>query len=357
MNTPYKILILGASYGSLLATKLLLAGHTVKLVCLPAEAELINHEGAIVRMPVKRRDGLVEIDSRKLPGKLSADGPGAVNPADYDLVALAMQEPQYRSPGVRELLDAVAKSKVPCMSIMNMPPLPYLKRIPGINADACRSAYTDPTVWESFDPKLMTLCSPDPQAFRPPEEKVNVLQVRLPTNFKAARFDSDAHTQILRNLAADIEAVRFDAGDGEKIELPVKLKVHDSVFVPLAKWSMLLAGNYRCVQKDGMRSIKDAVHSDIDTTRAVYQWVASVCKAFGAADTDLVPFVKYADAAFFLGSPSSAARALANGAPNIERVDRLVQTVAAQKGMRCDEVDRIVELVDGWVESNRRKAA
>ena len=356
-NPRYNILILGASYGSLLAAKLLHAGHTVKLVCLPAEAELINKEGAIVRMPVKGRDGLVEIDSRKLPGKLSADGPGAVNPADYDLVALAMQEPQYRSPGVRELLDAVAKSKVPCMSIMNMPPLPYLKRIPGINADACRSAYTDPTVWESFDPKLMTLCSPDPQAFRPPEEKVNVLQVRLPTNFKAARFDSDAHTQILRNLAADIEAVRFDAGDGKKIELPVKLKVHDSVFVPLAKWSMLLAGNYRCVQQDGMRSIKDAVHSDIDTTRAVYQWVASVCKALGAAETDLVPFLKYADAAFSLGSPSSAARALANCAPNIERVDRLVRTVAAQKGMQHDEVDRIVKLVDGWVESNRRKAA
>ena len=356
MQKTYKILIMGASYGSLLATKLLLAGHTVKLVCLPAEAELINKEGARVRLPVKGRDGLVEIDSRKLPGKLSADGPGAVNPADYDLVALAMQEPQYRSPGVRELLDAVAKSKVPCMSIMNMPPLTYLKRIPGINVDACRSAYTDPTVWDNFDPKLLTLCSPDPQAFRPPEEKVNVLQVRLPTNFKAARFDSDAHTAILRQLESEIEAIRFDTGDG-KIELPVKLKVHESVFVPLAKWSMLLAGNYRCVQKDGMRSIKEAVHSDIEASRAVYNWVAKLCLSLGAAEKDLVPFEKYANAALSLESPSSAARALAAGAPNIERVDRLVQLIAAQKGMHSDEVDTIVALVDGWVEANRRKAA
>src|SRR3989454_4691254 len=108
---PRKILIFGASYGSLLAIKLLLAGHTVKLVCLPAEAELINKEGIRVRMPVKGRAGLIEIDSRTLPGKLSADGPGAIVPADYDLVALAMQEPQYRSPGVRELLDAVAISR------------------------------------------------------------------------------------------------------------------------------------------------------------------------------------------------------------------------------------------------------
>src|SRR5216684_6581117 len=245
MHATYKILIMGASYGSLLAAKLLFARHTLKLVCLPAEAELINREGIRVRMPIKGREGLVEIDSRKLPGKLSADGPQAVNPADYDLVALAMQEPQYRSPGVRELLDGVARSKVPCMSIMNMPPLTYLKRIPGLNADGCRSAYTDPTVWDNFDPKLLTLCSPDPQAFRPPEEKVNVLQVRLPTNFKAARFDSDAHTAILRQLESDIEASRFNG-----IELPVKLKVHDSIFVPLAKWAMLLAGNYRCVLKD-----------------------------------------------------------------------------------------------------------
>ena len=94
MHTTYNVLIMGASYGSLLATKLLLGGHSVKLVCLPDEAELINKEGTRVRMPVKGRDELVEIDSRQLPGKLSAATPDAVDPADYDLVALAMQEPQ-----------------------------------------------------------------------------------------------------------------------------------------------------------------------------------------------------------------------------------------------------------------------
>jgi hypothetical protein len=202
----------------------------------------------------------------------------------------------------------------------------------------------------------MTLCSPDPQAFRPPEEKVNVLQVRLPTNFKAARFASDAHTAVLRQLESDIEALRFDAPEG-KIELPVKLKVHDSVFVPLAKWAMLLAGNYRCVQKEGMRSIKEAVHGNLEETRAVYEWVVTLCVALGADRKDLVPFEKYAAAAQSLGSPSSAARALAAGATNIERVDRLVRTIAAQKGMRSAVVDQTVALVDGWLEANRRKTA
>jgi hypothetical protein len=237
-----------------------------------------------------------------------------------------------------------------------MPPLPYLKRIPGLNADGCRDCFTDASVWNSFDPKTLTLCSPDPQAFRPPEEKVNVLQVRLPTNFKSARFESDAHTAILRQLEADIEAIRFDPGDGKKIELPVKLKVHDSVFVPLAKWAMLIAGNYRCVQKDAMRPIKDAVHGDIEASRAVYNWVVKLCVSMGANEKDLVPFEKYANAALSLGSPSSAARALAAGAPNIERVDRLVKTVAAQKGMHSPELDETVALVDGWLEKNRRKA-
>ena len=349
---PRQILVFGASYGSLLAIKLLLAGHTVRLVCLPAEAELINKEGARVRMPVKGREGLIEVDSRKLPGKLSALLPVDVKPADYDLVALAMQEPQYRSPGVRELLDAVAKAGVPCMSIMNMPPLPYLARIPGVSADACRSCYTDPTVWDRFEPARMTLCSPDPQAFRPPEEKLNVLQVRLPTNFKSARFPSDAHTAILRGLEADIEAARF-----ENIELPVKLKVHESVFVPLAKWAMLMAGNYRCITKDGIRSIKEAVHTDIEASRSVYNWVVTLCQSLGARKDDLVPFEKYAAAAQGLTTPSSAARALFGGAPNIERVDRLVKTIAAQKGMRSDAIDEIVALVDARLEANRRAAA
>ena len=356
MAKPINVLLLGASYGSLLATKLLMAGHNTHLVCLQAEADIFNAEGARVRMPVKGREGLVEIDSRKLPGKLTASSPVGVDPSRYDLVALAMQEPQYRSPGVRELLDAVAKSRVPCMSIMNMPPLPYVKRIAGLDHAALEAAYTDATVWSNFDPGTLTLCSPDPQAIRPPEEKVNVLQVTLPTNFKVARFTSDKSTAILRQLEKDIEAVRFDAPEG-KIELPVKLKVHDSIFVPLAKWAMLLAGNYRCITKDGMRTAQEAVHTDIETSRSVYNFVNDLCVKLGAAPNDLVPFEKYAAAAQSLSRPASAARALNNGVPNIERADKLVQLIAKQKGLSHPVIDATVALVDARLEANRKAAA
>jgi hypothetical protein len=348
---------MGASYGSLLASKILFGGHSIHLVCLPAEADLINSEGFRVRMPVKGRADQVELDSRKLPGKVSAGGAAGVNPADYDLVGLAMQEPQYRSPGVRELLDAVAKAKVPCMSIMNMPPLPYMRRIPGIDADTLKPAYTDPSVWDNFVPGLLTLCSPDPQAIRPPDQKVNFLQVTLPTNFKVAKFDDDKKTQILRDLEAGIDAVRFDPGDGSKIELPVKLRVHDSLFVPLAKWSMLLAGNYRCITKDGMRTAKEAVHSNLEESRSVYNFVFDLCVKLGASPSDLVPFEKYAAAAESLSRPASAARAIFNGAPNIERADKLVQLIAKQKGLSHPVIDANVALVDEILAANRKKAA
>ena len=107
----YNVLILGASYGSLLATKLLFGGHKITMVCLPAEVEAFNSEGAIVRLPVRGRKEPVELNRRNCRAASRAAGPGDVNPADFDLVALAMQEPQYRSPGVRELLDAVARSR------------------------------------------------------------------------------------------------------------------------------------------------------------------------------------------------------------------------------------------------------
>jgi hypothetical protein len=356
MSQPLNILIMGASYGSLLASKLLFGGHRITLVCLPAEADLINKEGFRVRLPVRGRDEPVILDSRELPGKVDAAGTGDVNPADYDLVGLAMQEPQYRSPGVRELLDAVARSGVPCMSIMNMPPLPYIKRIPGLDTSALEAAYTDASVWANFDPARLTLCSPDPQAIRPPEEAVNVLQVTLPTNFKVARFDSDEQTAMLRRLQSEIEAIRYDTPEG-KIELPVKLKVHDSIFVPLAKWAMLLAGNYRCITEDGMRTAQEAVHSDPETSRSVYNFVNDLCVELGADPADLVPFEKYAAAAQSLVRPASAARALSNGVPNIERADKLVQLIARQKGKSHPVIDAIVDLVDRRLEQNRKKAS
>src|SRR5438552_8405085 len=109
----YNVLILGASYGSLFGTKLLLAGHRVSLVCTKPTAELINREGTVVRFPIKGRESLLDVASKKLSGSLTATTPDEVNPARFDLVVLGMQESQYGSPGVREFVGRVAGARVP----------------------------------------------------------------------------------------------------------------------------------------------------------------------------------------------------------------------------------------------------
>lgn len=335
------VLILGASYGSLLATKLLMAGHNVTLVCRKNTAELINREGTEVRIKLRDEPAHRSIFSRDLPGRLDATSPDKVDVSRYDLVALAMQEPQYTNHTIRVLMVKIAEAKLPCLSIMNMPPLPYLKRIDALADMDLEEAYTNAQVWERFTPGLVSLCSPDPQAFRPPEEGANVLHVGLPTNFKAATFADEAHNKVLRELEADIDAVKLDGHD-----VPVKLKVFDSLFVPLAKWSMLLTGNYRCITPTDPQPIRDAVHGDLKLSESIYDHVDAVARKLGADPQDQVPFAKYAKAAESLLKPSSAARAVAAGAPFIERVDLLVKLISHQLGMPNADIDRTVEIVD-----------
>jgi len=351
----YRVLILGASYGSLPATRLLMAGHCITLVCTQPTAELINREGTVVRFPVKGLKGLLPVASTELPGDCDACTPGEADPTCYDLVVLGMQEAHYGERAVRELMRRIARSRKPCLAIMNMPPLPYLRRVPSLAHADLRHCYAEPAVWDGFEPGLMSLASPDPQAFRPQGEPKNILEVGLPTNFKAAPFESEAYTALLRELEADIERARLPGKP--ELELPVKLKVHDSLFVPMAKWPMLIAGNYRCIRPQEIIPIRDAVHGELNRSREIYDWVADLCMSLGANRRDLVPFEKYAKAAEGLAKPSSAARALFGGALHIERVDSLVHTIAAGLGKTSAALREIVQLVDARLKENRHAVA
>ena len=347
-----RILILGASYGSLFGTKCLMAGHNVTLVCRGPTADLINRRGTEVRIKLKGEAAQRAIQSSALLGRLDARTPGNVGLAGYDLVILAMQEPQYLHHAIRTLLARIAAARIPCLSLMNMPPVAYLKRIPTIDATAAKAAYSKAGVWDRFDPQLITLCSPDPQASRPLNESPNILQVNLATNFKAARFASPFHTAMLTTLADEIDAARLDNAD-----VPVKLRVHGSLFVPFAKWAMLLTGNYRCVTAGAPIAIRDAVYADIGMSREIYAAVESIVVRIGANRDDLVPFDKYAAAAERLTNPSSAARAIATGAPIAERVDKLIQLIGRQYGITHPAIDRTVALVDAKLAGNLVRAA
>lgn len=120
---------------------------------------------------------------------------------------------------------------------------------------------------------------------------------------------------------------------------------------------MLLAGNYRCITADGMRTAQEAVYSNLEESRSVYDFVVDLCVRLGASRDELVPFEKYAAAARDLSRPASAARALNYGALNIERADKLVQLLARQKGLNHPTVDAIVALVDSRLAANRSRAS
>jgi hypothetical protein len=348
----YRILVLGASYGSLFATKCLMADHDVTLVCRAPTAELLNARGSGVRIKLKGEAAPRAVRSADLPGRLDATTPALADPADYDLVVLAMQEPQYAQPELRALLSRVAATAAPCLSLMNMPPPPYLARIAAINAGSLEHAYSDARIWDRFDPEKVTLCSPDPQAVRPAGEPANVLNVGLATNFKAAAFADAEDAEMLVRLAASIDAVRLDGRD-----VPVKLRVHDSPFVPFAKWPMLMTGNYRCITGGTPIAMREAVVGDIATAREVYDCVAAIVRALGAAAGDLVPFEKYAAAAEQLTAPSSAARAIAAGAPAIERVDRLIASIGRRLGITHPAIETTVAVVDAALARNRLRVA
>ena len=70
-----------------------------------------------------------------------------------------------------------------------------------------------------------------------------------------------------------------------------------------------------------------------------------------------MPFEKYAKAAESLLKPSSAARAIASGAPVIERVDRLIQLIGQATGRPSADVDETVAIVDGELSGNQVQVA
>src|SRR4029079_16852808 len=102
----------------------------------------------------------------------------------------------------------------------------------------------------------------------------------------------------------------------------------------------------RCITPNEPQSIRDAVHVDLKRSQAIYDHVDAVASRLGADPQDQVPFEKYAKAAQSLLKPSSAARAVASGAPFIERVDLLVKLISHQLGVPNTEIDRTVETVD-----------
>ncbi len=351
MKNYQNILVVGASYGSLFAIKAALAGVSVCLVGHPAEIDAINNDGLHIKIQGRRPTSIFDLQSSQMAGDVRACAPNDVELSDFNLIVFAMQEPQYSQPEVKGLMRKISTSGKPCLSIMNMPPPPFLNRFSGLKDLDLSNCYADTSVWEGFDPKLFSHVSPDPQAFRPNGCSHNFLQVGLPSNFRATEFESTYETSQLHAFASIFNNARY-MHNGHMSSMPIKLKISNSPYVPLSKWCMLLAGNYRCLQQNEPQSINNAVHNDLQKTKQIYEWVSELIVQLGADVSDIVSFDHYAKASLELVNPSSAARALLNGATAIERVDRLVQSIAWKIGRDTTIIDPIVALVDSKIRAN-----
>lgn len=344
-----RVLILGASYGLLPGVKLALAGHRVTFVGRAAELSLMVQHDLVLRIPRRKSDEVVELRTRDA----SFTTPGEARPEHADLVILAIQEPQLADPEMTALVQRVSAAGTPCLSIMNLPPPPFLRRL-GLDEAAFEGVYASIDAWEGFAPEQISNASPDPQALRIDQERPGELTVTLASNFKSAPFADPSDQAILSRLARDMSRLTVEIR-GERIAPPVRMLAHSSPFIPLAKWPMLIAGNCRCVTGTGVRTIAEAVHADVSESKAIYDVVVELVLALGAPSDIFVPFAEYARAAEQLVRPSSAARAIAGGTRQIERIDLLVLNLMRTHNLDANEVANIVELIEERLQRNRRQ--
>ena len=337
------ILVIGASYGLLPAAKAALAGHRVTVVGHAREAADIAAKGL--------RIDLGPAGVLNLGQGVAVIGPEAAEPDRADLVILAVQEPLLGHASLRSLMKRLAAAKVPLVSIMNHPPLSFMERLMGAAASGLASAYAVPDLWSDFDPLLVTHSSPDAQALRPDPSDLGLLRVPLPTNFKIAPFGDRGAQDRLSMLCESIDGVRLGGR-----RAPVRLVAHPAVHVPLAKWPMLITGNYRAITDGDARSIDAAVWADPARAREIYDAVSGILIGLGVPAQVMVPFDAYAAAARSLTKPSAVARALAAGAPQVERVDLLVRIIAQKERQAIPELDDIVARVDRKLLANRARA-
>lgn len=342
-----RMLVIGASYGLLPAVKIAASGHRVTVVGRAEEITAIQHSG--VSLSFGTGETLVP---PKGSHALRFATPEIVDPSEFDIVLLALQEPQARASEIASLMRRIG-DRLPVASVMNMPPPPFLDRVSKLSVSVRSGVFGAEEAWSVFPAERMTLASPDPQVFRPDSARPGHLQVTLASNFKFAPFVRSEDQSVLTRIARDASRLTTNWG-----RVPVHLLARASLFTPLAKWPMLVTGNCRCLSDAGvLLSICDAVEQDLVVSRMLYEGVNEGLRWLGAPESVLVPFDAYLIASRQLVRPSSLARSLMNGATAVERIDLLVlglmQEAPAQQDVLI-ELHRISALISAKLLENQK---
>lgn len=341
-------LVIGGSYGLLTAAKLAASGQPVSVVGFPDEVASIRSHGVRIGFA----DDLVLVPPMGYAG-IRLVTPEEVDVAAHDLVFLAVQEPQAGTAAIADLLRRIG-DRLPVAALMNMPPPPFLERVPSLPQGIGQGAYRDETVWAGLPAARMTLASPDAQALRLDPDQPGQMMVTLASNLRFAPFARADDQALLQQVTRAASRVKTPSGF-----YPVQFLTRSSVFTPLTKWPMLAVGNCRCVGtgQSAPRSIRDAVWENLRLSRRLYDGVIAGLLACGAPPEALVPFDSYAKAAQQLVRPSSLARALAHGATAVERIDLLVLNLLRYTGQdveMCDLMQSVSDTIATRLSSNTR---
>ena len=340
----YNILIMGASYGSLLASKLLFGGHSVHLVCLPAEADLINAEGFRVRLPVKGRKDPVVLDSRKLPGKVTAGPAAGVNP------------PTTISSGLR------------CRSRNTARP-------------ACANCSTRWQVARALHVDHEHAAAALPEAHPGPRLRCAQARLHRPDACGTASIPSD-HAEQPRPAGDPPAGREGQRAAWSRCRPTSRWRASTTTSTPpsCASWRRTIEArastpatarsscrsSSRCTTRSSCRSPSGRCCSPATTAASPrtacdragggahrprdlalgLQLRRSTCASSSAPSRTISCRSRNTPPPRSLVRPASAARALNNGVPNIERADKLVQLIAKQKGLSHPVIDAPVALVD-----------
>lgn len=349
-NSETQVLVVGASYGLLIASLFLVRNIKVTIFCFDEEARSIYDGGLSVGVsdpnsPGFYREAQVPIENLKLVTNSSE----LIAELDViDVMFLAVSEPYLYGPDLSSILLAANAFNVPRVSLMNIPTPSFLCKRFSFDQDEIKSSYLDYQQLLRLLPEELTMiCNPEPQVFRP-GAALNTIQVRLGGTFRVCRSSAGDSSLVLDSLLQNM------AEHDPVAALPASIKSYDSTFIGLSKLPMLMAGNYRCFDGQGrLISIFEAVSTDLSLSEAIYESVLDLLRFMGARRSELIPFRLYVKASSKLTAPSSICRAVYQGAAWVERADRLVHSLMMSFG--CDEllIDEIVRNIDFQIKSRK----
>lgn len=323
-----KVLVIGANYGLLVAGMFLQRNIEVDIFGTLEQKNILNEEG----FSFSYRDKLWRFGQGRNFNAISS-----MPDTKYDLAVIATQEPSLGGENLGVVIRSLGESRVPFLSIMNIPLYQFLThRLEIEPLNDLDRIYRGLANTNSISAETLVNSSPEPQVFSGAE--FNQLSIRLGGVFRCSSLDP---------VKLELRRIMLESGvEG----LPVSFREYTSPWVSLSKLPMLLAGNYRCIYKNELMSIGDAVHSDIDASREIYEAVVEVLRHHGASRAATVPFSAYLKASTALDAPSSVCRAIFNGRNQVERVDRLVLQLSYWCAGPLSVIAGVVANIDSAIE-------